>query len=143
VRWRPSLILTVCINAAFPLALVLSLFLLFAGHNAPGGGFVGGLVAGAALVLRFVDRGTEGLDASLPLPPATLLGGGLLVAAATGAVPLLFGQNLLEHDTWTATLPLLGSVKATSALPFDIGVYLVVVGLVAGALHAFGSEEAA
>lgn len=141
MRWRPSLILSVCVGAAYPLALVVSLFLLFSGHNAPGGGFVGGLVAGAALVLRFVDRGSEGLDAALPASPATLLGVGLLVAAGTASIPLLFGESPMEHARWSADLPVFGVVKATSALPFDVGVYLVVLGLVAGALRAFGGEE--
>jgi multicomponent Na+:H+ antiporter subunit A len=120
--------------------VVLSVYFLFAGHNQPGGGFVGGLTAGAAISLRYVAGGSGAVRSSVPMRPWTVLGGGLLIAATTAIVPLLTGNSVLEHGVFDADLPLLGSVKTTSALPFDIGVFLVVVGLVLMAYEAFGDE---
>jgi multicomponent Na+:H+ antiporter subunit A len=120
--------------------LVLSLYFLFAGHNQPGGGFVGGLTAGAAISLRYVAGGTSAVRNSLRVKPWTVLGSGLVIAATTAIVPLLTGNSLLEHADFEEELPILGTIKATSALPFDVGVYLVVVGLVLMAYEAFGDD---
>jgi multicomponent Na+:H+ antiporter subunit A len=119
---------------------VLSLYFLFAGHNQPGGGFVGGLTAGAAISLVFVAGGLPSVRSLLPVPAWVVLGGGLVVAVVTAIAPIVLGGAVLEHALFEAGLPLLGTVKATSALPFDIGVYLVVVGLVLMAYEAFGQE---
>jgi multicomponent Na+:H+ antiporter subunit A len=122
--------------------LVLSLYFLFAGHNQPGGGFVGGLTAGAAISLRYVAGGVTAVRSALRTKPWSVLGAGLTIAAGTAIVPLLTGNAVLEHASFERDLPLLGKVKATSALPFDIGVYLVVVGLVLMAYEAFGDDVA-
>lgn len=137
---RRSLILDVTIRTVFDSAIVLSLFLLLAGHNQPGGGFVGGLVAGAALGLRFVAGGAEAVDRTLRVHPSAVLAAGLLLAAGTAAAPLLAGDPVLSQPLVSADLPLFGSVKATGALPFDIGVYLVVVGMVGAVLDAVGRD---
>ena len=120
--------------------LVLSLYFLFAGHNQPGGGFVGGLTAGAAVSLRYVAGGVASVRSAIRLRPWTVLGGGLVVSATTAISPLLWGGAVLEHSSFERTFPLLGKVKTTTALPFDIGVYMVVVGLVLMAYEAFGDE---
>jgi multicomponent Na+:H+ antiporter subunit A len=122
--------------------LVLAVYFLFAGHNQPGGGFVGGLTAGAAISLRYVAGGADAVRRSVPLPPWTVLGGGLAIAAGTALTPILLGGSILEHALWEVDLPLLGTLKTTSALPFDIGVFFVVVGLVLMAYEAFGDEGA-
>lgn len=140
MRPRRSLILEVSVDAIFHTALLFSLFLLFRGHNAPGGGFVGGLVAAAALVLRWVHGGAEALPRTVRVPPNLLIGGGLALSVITGIVPLALGSDLLESDAWSADAPLLGTIKTTSALPFDVGVYLVVVGLGLGVLRTLGEE---
>ena len=136
-----SMILERCVGIVFPTALVFSLFLLFAGHNAPGGGFVGGLVAGAALVLRYVEGGVPSVARVLPLAPQAVLGSGLTLAVLTAAAGWLGGGDVLESTKLTWHAPLLGTVKATTALPFDVGVYLVVVGLVLSLLRALGGED--
>ena len=141
MRSARSLVLSTTVGAVFPTAMVFSVYLLFAGHNQPGGGFIGGLVAGAALVLRHVEGGSEALRRTLRVAPTTLLGLGLLLAAATAVAPWLAGGQLLESGKLERDLPLLGTVKATSALPFDVGVYLVVVGLVLGLLLTLGGER--
>lgn len=124
----------------FASILVLSVYFLFVGHNQPGGGFVGGLTAGAAISLRYVAGGVSSVRNSMRLAPTTILGGGLLVAITTALVPLALGESLLEHASFEWDLPILGTVKATSALPFDIGVYFVVLGLVLMAYEAFGDD---
>ncbi|MGH3665673.1 MAG: MnhB domain-containing protein [Egibacteraceae bacterium] len=135
-----SVILDTVTRAVFQTVWVFSLYLLFAGHNAPGGGFVGGLVGGAALVLRYAGTGSEGVSSVLPLRPETLLGGGLLLAGGTGAASWLLGAPFLTGGKVELDVPVLGLVKATSALAFDMGVYLVVVGLVLMVLCTLGGE---
>lgn len=138
---RPSMILDTAVDLVFHAALLFSVFLLFAGHNAPGGGFVGGLVCGAALVLRFVRGGTTEVRSTVPLPPAVVLGAGVLLANLTALAGYALGGAFFEGGTLDVDVPLLGHVKTTSALAFDIGVYLVVVGLVLSVLGSLGGEE--
>jgi multicomponent Na+:H+ antiporter subunit A len=134
-----SPILDEAVRLAFHTVLVLSVYLLFAGHNAPGGGFSGGLVAGAAIVLRYLAGGR----AASRLPGGgyeVLLGLGLLVSSITGVAALLGGLGYLESWVVEREVPVLGVVKFTGSLPFDIGVYLVVVGLIAAIVESFGRE---
>lgn len=135
-----SLILETSLEALFHTALLFSLFLLFAGHNAPGGGFVGGLVAGAAFVLRFADGGVAEVRRVAPLSPQALLGAGMALAVVTGTSSWVTGGQFLESAKLAVELPVLGTVKTTSSLPFDVGVYLVVIGLVLAVLGTLGGE---
>ncbi len=135
-----SVVLETAVRLVFHTVLVFGVYLLFAGHNQPGGGFVGGLVAGAAFVLRFAASGRAGMREALPFDPLLPLGAGLLLAACTGAGALLLGGDFLESGKVELDLPVLGVVKATSALPFDTGVFLVVVGLVLVVLRTLGDE---
>lgn len=137
-----SLILNTVTRAAFPTVLVFSVYLLFAGHNAPGGGFVGGLVAGAALVLRYAGRGVEGLRPVLPewLRFELLLGSGLLIAAVTVLTPLAFGEAIFTIHHFHYEVPLIGEVKVGTSLFFDTGVWLIVAGLVLGILEMLGGQ---
>lgn len=137
---RRSVVLETAVRLVFHTVLVFGLYLLFAGHNQPGGGFVGGLVAGCAFVLRYVAAGRGALAAAVPVDPSLPLGLGLLVSAGTGAAAWLFGAQYLESGKLELHLPVLGTLKATSALPFDVGVFLVVVGLVLGLLRTLGAE---
>lgn len=139
MRFDRSLVLSTSVDVVFPTALVFSLYLLFAGHNEPGGGFVGGLVAGAAFVLRYVDAGPGALAGRRAFS-GTLLGAGLATAIVAGSTGWLAGGEFMEGVKLTVSLPLIGSVKASSALLFDIGVYLVVVGLVRTVLSVLGRE---
>jgi multisubunit Na+/H+ antiporter MnhB subunit len=126
----------------FYAVMLASVWLLFAGHNAPGGGFVGGLLAGSAIALRYIAGGMSEVRAETRFRPWTVLGAGLLIAAVTAAAPLLTGGALLEVESWSLTIPLVGSVKLSSALFFDIGVYVTVVGVVLMAFEAFGEDPA-
>ena len=126
---RRSLILDATTRLVFDLALVLSLYLLFAGHNQPGGGFVGGLVAAAAIALRYIAGGLDEIRAMEPAPPWTFLAAGLLAASLSALVPLLQGAGPLDHQAFKWDLAVIGPVKVTTALVFDTGVYLIVLGL--------------
>jgi multicomponent Na+:H+ antiporter subunit A len=137
---RRSLILDVIVRLVFHSALMLGLFLLFTGHNRPGGGFVGGLVAGCAISLRYVAGGIDEVADTLPVRPWTLLGSGLVLAVSTTLIPLAVGRSLMEHFKFDVDLGPLGVAHVNTALFFDIGVALVVIGMVLMLLVAFGER---
>ena len=137
---RRSVILETCVRLLFHTVLVFGVYLLFAGHNQPGGGFVGGLVAGTAFVLRYVAGGRAELRASVPVDPGIPLGVGVLLATLTGMGSWLFGADFLSSNYGSLVLPVLGTVKASTVLVFDIGVFAVVVGLVLTLLRTLGAE---
>ena len=137
---RRSLVVDTTVRLVFDTALVLSLYLLFAGHNQPGGGFVGGLVAAAALSLRYLAGGVDELRAVAAVRPWMLLASGLAIAVATALLPLLFADSPLDQSAVEWDLPLLGHLKATTATIFDTGVYLIVVGLVLMIFEALGED---
>ncbi len=137
---RRLLILDVSMRVLYPSIIVLSLYFLFSGHNQPGGGFVGGLAAAAGISLRYVAGGVTAVRNSFRLAPSTILGSGLALSVGTAIFPLLLGHSVLEHGTFEEEIALLGKVKATSALPFDIGVYLIVIGLALMIFEAFGDD---
>jgi multisubunit Na+/H+ antiporter MnhB subunit len=137
---RRSLILDTTVRLVFDAVLVFSVYLLFAGHNQPGGGFVGGLVAAAAIALRYIAGGLDEVRPLLPFRPWTYLSAGLLLVLATATAPLLFGNAPVNHEAVEWQLALLGKVKVTSATIFDSGVYLIVVGLVLMALEGLGED---
>jgi multicomponent Na+:H+ antiporter subunit A len=121
--------------------LIFSLVLLVVGHDRPGGGFIGGLVGGAAFILVYLAGGSPRVRHAEPLPPELLLGGGITLAGLAGAAGWLAGGEFLEGVYLTPVLPLLGSLKLSSVFAFDVGVYLVVVGLVMALLRTLGAEE--
>jgi multicomponent Na+:H+ antiporter subunit A len=130
----------VSVRVVFHVVLLMSLWLLFAGHNQPGGGFVGGLLAGSAITLRYIAGGIEEVRGRSPFRPWTVLGTGLLLAGGTAAAPLLTGGSVLEAGFASLDVPVIGTVGVTSALAFDAGVYLAVVGIVLMAFEAFGED---
>ncbi|MDR3662570.1 MAG: Na+/H+ antiporter subunit A [Mycobacterium sp.] len=135
-----SLVLEVATRMIFPLIMVLSVYFFFAGHNTPGGGFAGGLTAGLALVLRYLAGGRYELGETLPLDAGKILGAGLALSAGTATASLLLGAPVLSSAVVKFTLPVLGSVKVVTALFFDLGVYLIVVGLVLDILRSLGAR---
>jgi multicomponent Na+:H+ antiporter subunit A len=127
---RHSPILDAAARALFHPVLLIAVYLTFRGHNAPGGGFAGGLVAGAAFLLRWLADGrtTEGLR--LASAPERLIAAGLAVALATGIAPLFAGEPLLTSSIWKLDVALIGEVKLVSSTFFDLGVFAVVLGAV-------------
>lgn len=137
---RRSIILEVIVRIIFHGLLILSIFLLLSGHNSPGGGFAGGLVAGLALVARYLAGGRYELRATVPLDAGRILGIGLALAVTTATVPLFFGQPALASSWIDVDLGIFGSLPLVTSTLFDIGVYLVVFGLVLDVLRSLGSE---
>jgi multicomponent Na+:H+ antiporter subunit A len=130
----------VSVRLVFHVVLLMSLWLLFAGHNQPGGGFVGGLLAGSAIALRYVAGGIDEVREVSRFRAWTILGTGLLLATVTATLPLLTGGAVLEVAYRTLELPVIGEASMSSALIFDTGVYIAVVGMVLMAFEAFGED---
>ncbi|MGN8553244.1 UNVERIFIED_CONTAM: Na+/H+ antiporter subunit A [Microbacterium sp. SLM126] len=142
-RVRPedrSIMLEVIVRILFHTIIIVSLYLLFAGHNLPGGGFAGGLVAGMALVMRYVAGGRFELGAAAPTDAGRLLGIGMSIAVACAIVPIFFGAPPLTSAWFEADLPVIGHVEFVTSTLFDVGVYLVVIGLVLDVLRSLGAE---
>lgn len=137
---RRSIIFEVVTRLIFHSMIIFSLYLLLAGHNLPGGGFAGGLTAGLALTIRYLAGGRFELREATPISAGTLLGIGLATAAASGVVPLLLGGQVFQTAIIELWLPVFGDIKFVTSTIFDIGVYIVVVGLVLDVLRSLGAE---
>ena len=137
---RRSIIFETATRLLFHSMIVFALFLLFSGHNAPGGGFAAGLVVGIALIVRYLAGGRYELSEAAPVHPGLLLGSGLFLSAGVGLVALLSGGSMLQSVIIDFTVPVLGDVKLVTSLFFDIGVFLVVLGLVLDILRSLGAE---
>lgn len=135
-----SIVLEVVVRLVFHAMIIASLFLLFAGHNEPGGGFAGGTVAGLALVARYLAGGRRELDAAVRVDAGRLLGAGMILVAGTALTPLLFGQAPLTSAWIDAHVPVLGHVVFVTSTIFDIGVYLIVIGLTIDVLRSLGAQ---
>jgi multicomponent Na+:H+ antiporter subunit B len=124
-----------------PLLLLFSVFLLVRGHNEPGGGFVGGLVAAAAFVLLSIASSVAMARHTLRFDPRTLVSVGLLAMLASGFVaPLLTGQPYLTSLWWQLPWPAGDAISIGTPLLFDIGVYLAVAGTVLVIVFALEEE---
>ncbi|WP_328471895.1 Na+/H+ antiporter subunit A [Actinoplanes sp. NBC_00393] len=137
---RQSIILQVVARVLFHTVVLFSIYLLFSGHNAPGGGFAGGLVAGLALTIRYLAGGKPELNAAAPVDAGLVLGTGLLTAVGTGIAAMVAGGEVLQSALLDVHLPLIGHVHFATSVAFDIGVYLIVVGLVLEILRSLGAE---
>lgn len=138
-----STVLEVADRWLFRVMLVVSLYYTMRGHNAPGGGFIGGLIASAAFMLHFLAGGQRFDRLSGVVSPETVIGVGLAASLATAAAPMFVGGVLLESHIWLLDIPVIGEVKLVSSLFFDLGVYLVVVGVVLAVLVSLGVEGGA
>jgi multicomponent Na+:H+ antiporter subunit B len=124
-----SVILITTSRLLRPLLLAFSLFVLMRGHNEPGGGFAGGLLAASAFTLQALCLGVASARRALRIEPHTLMGAGLLLAAGSGIPTLAEGEPFLT-GRWTGiAAPFDGEIAVSTTLLFDIGVYLVVLGV--------------
>lgn len=118
----------VLVRLLLPLATLVSLFFLLRGHNAPGGGFVGGLVLATAVILQYLVGGTVWVESHLRIHPLYWIATGLLGAAAAGASAWFIGAPFLSSLAWHGQVPLLGELHLSTVMLFDFGVYMLVVG---------------
>lgn len=136
-----SLILRAAVRLMFPVLLLFSLFMLFRGHNAPGGGFIGGLVAAAAILIYMMAVGPSQIRQSFPFTFRHLLPLGLLTAISAGLLGMLQGHAFLTGVWITFSLPGIEEVKVGSPLLFDLGVYMVVIGMTVEVIILMAEEE--
>ena len=149
---RRSLVFEVVTRVLFPVMIVVSVYLLLAGHNAPGGGFAGGLVAGMALMIRYLAAGSRELDEAAPVDAGKVLGAGLALAALGLLGPAAFGGRIGQSYDISADfgafeavrtpfgeLALMGSPHLVTSVFFDVGVYLVVVGVMLDLARSLGA----
>ena len=136
---RRSIVFEVVTRVLFPVMIVVSVYLLMAGHNAPGGGFAGGLVAGMALMIRYLAAGSRELDEAAPIDAGKVLGAGLAVAALSLLAPAAFGGRIGESYDINLDLALVGSPHLVTSVFFDVGVYLVVIGVMLDLARSLGS----
>ena len=134
-----SVVFEVVTRMLFGIMIVVSIYLLLTGHNWPGGGFAGGLVAGMALIIRYLAAGRHELDEAAPIDAGRLMGGGLILALISAIAPLFAGGTILQSFDVHLHIPLLGELHVVSSTVFDIGVYLVVVGMLLDVVRSLGS----
>ncbi|WP_456273500.1 Na(+)/H(+) antiporter subunit B [Bacillus sp. AK031] len=121
--------------------ILFSIQLFFAGHYTPGGGFIGGLMTAGALVLLLLAYDIKTVSTILPIDYKLLTAIGLLLAVGTGAGALLFDVPFLTHAYNYFHLPLLGKTSLHTAVIFDTGVYLVVIGVTMTIIQTIGVSE--
>jgi len=136
-----SVLLSVFIRGLYPAILTASVWILLRGHNEPGGGFVGGMLAVAATAALAVASGADPAIARMPLSPTRLASAGVLLALSSGLLGTVTGRPYMTH-LWTV-LPLgVMTLDISTVLLFDVGVYLTVWGALGGlAAHAIGLDE--
>jgi multicomponent Na+:H+ antiporter subunit B len=134
-----TLLLEMTTRALFPTILVFSLYLLCVGHYGPGGGFAAGLVAGLAFVLRYLAGGATDPGAVVRVRPPALMGLGLTVAVLAALAPAAFGSPVLASTKIALHVPLLGGLDVVTSLFLDVGVYLLIIGMVLDLLRALGA----
>jgi multicomponent K+:H+ antiporter subunit A len=131
--WDPDLhppIMASLTRLLLPLALLVSIFILLRGHNLPGGGFIAGLITAVALIMQYLANGVAWTRARLPGDLLPAIGSGLLIASLTGLASLIFHYPFLTSAHGHVHWPVVGGFELASAMVFDLGVYLVVVGAV-------------
>ena len=131
----------VLVRMLLPIAVLISLFFLLRGHNAPGGGFVGGLVMATAVILQYMTNGTLWAEARTRIRPQSWIAAGLLSAAGAGLMAFVAQRPFLSALAWHGKLPLLGELHLSSVLLFDLGVYMLVVGAVTLILVALAHQS--
>jgi multicomponent Na+:H+ antiporter subunit B len=121
--------------------LIFSIYLFWTGHYTPGGGFVGGLMASSALVLMLLAFDVKTIKNVIPFDYKMIIATGLFIAVATGLGSFVFGVPFLTHTFGHPHLPGLGEVSLATASLFDLGVYLVVVGVTMTIIQTIGESE--
>lgn len=112
----------------FPLMLIVAVFIFIRGHNLPGGGFIAGLIAAIALIVQYLSNGLSWTGERLKVDMHWVIGGGLLIATLTGLVSMALAYPFMTTTFTYLTWPVVGKFEVASAIAFDLGVFLVVVG---------------
>jgi multicomponent K+:H+ antiporter subunit A len=117
-------------QSLLPLAILVSVYIFLRGHNVPGGGFIAGLITSVAIIQQYIAHGVHWIKPRVKLDYQWIIAGGILLATTTGLGSWIFGKPFLS--TWFDhfDLPWIGEFELASAMLFDLGVYLTVVGSV-------------
>lgn len=134
---HPLLVQTVA-QAMLPLALMVSVYIFLRGHNLPGGGFIAGLVTAAAMILQYIANGVDWVKGRFNYNYQTLTSVGVMIALFTGVGSWFFDHNFLTSSFTYVTWPLVGKFELATAILFDLGVYLTVIGATLMILANFG-----
>ncbi len=118
-----------------------SVHIFFAGHYTPGGGFVGGLLTASAIVLLILAYDLKTVQHVLPINYTYMTAIGLILALGTAAFPMFRGDPFFTHYFDYYTLPLIGKTSLHTAALFDLGVFLVVVGVTMTIIQTIGEDE--
>ena len=129
-------------TSILPVTTLFAVYLLLRGHNHPGGGFIAGLVTSAAVILQALAFGASWSHSRLGHVLGPVPWVGLAIAIGASAIPLLRGDGFLTHYHTYLTVPNRDPVHLSTTLLFDVGVYLVVVGITATLLRVFSEEDA-
>jgi len=121
------------------MSILLGIFIFLRGHNQPGGGFVAGLVISIALILQYLANGVTWSGYRITVNYRRMIAVGIILAVATGLASLLFGELFLKSAHDHLHLPIIGDIELASAMAFDIGVFLAVVGAVLEQLTGIGA----
>lgn len=135
-----SLILSTATRFLLPVLLLFSVLVLLRGHNEPGGGFVGGLVAAAAFVLYSIAYDVEETRRVLGVDPRKLIAIGLLVALASGTAPVFSGLPFMTGEWMSLRVQAFGELHIGTPFFFDVGVYLVVIGVTLTVIFSLAEE---
>ncbi|MGR9174977.1 Na(+)/H(+) antiporter subunit B [Rhizobium leguminosarum] len=122
------------------LMLLFSVFVLLRGHNEPGGGFIGGLIAASGLAIYGIARGVGAVRRALSFHPLSIAGFGLLLSTAAGLVSILFAVPFMT-GLWIYPTLFGAEVPLSSVMLFDVGVYLVVLGAITSIALALEEKE--
>ena len=128
------LLLVVASRALLPFALLVGIFIFLRGHNEPGGGFIAGLVVSIALIIQYMASGFQWAHARVRVDYHAVIGLGVLVAGLTGVAAWIAERPFLTSDFTYVSLPVVGTFEVATAMAFDVGVFLTVVGAVMLAL---------
>jgi len=136
-----SIILRTATRYMFPPLLVFSVYLLLRGHHYPGGGFVGGLIAGSAFALYALAFDAATARKLLRFDPRDITAAGLAVALISGIPPLLSGNAFLTGTWWRVPVRPGVTIDLGTPVIFDMGVYLVVLGVLLSLVFLLAEEE--
>lgn len=129
--WSPDrhpMMLAIVSQSLLPLALLVSMYIFLRGHNQPGGGFIAGLVTSVAIIQQYIAHGVDWIKERLRINYQWMIACGLLVASFTGIGSWFFDRPFLTSWFDYFSLPWIGKFELASAMLFDLGVYLTVVG---------------
>ncbi|MEJ7925786.1 monovalent cation/H+ antiporter subunit A [Sphingobium sp. AN641] len=143
LQWMPDLVrspehhpmmFVVATRLLLPLALLVGVYIFLRGHNLPGGGFIAGLVVSIAILMQYIASGFDWTDHRRQVDEHAMIACGVLIAVATGLGALLFGKPLFTSAFGYFSLPLIGTFELATAMAFDVGVGVTVIGAVMLAL---------